>query len=123
MLDDHISFEDNNHSSSLPDQNNDNSYEAGGEGEGENEEREEEVEYFTPTKQNIIKKVADFSTENKKDKDRLKALFSNKTFLTETKSLPISLFISKPDIDDIDIDLDDDPELLQLKLGKYNKIL
>jgi hypothetical protein len=120
MLDDHISFEDNNHSSSLPDQNNDNSYEAGGEGEGENEEREEEVEYFTPTKQNIIKKVADFSTENKKDKDRLKALFSNKTFLTETKSLPISLFISKPDIDDIDIDLDDDPELLQLKLEQEN---
>ncbi|ORX83652.1 hypothetical protein BCR32DRAFT_266809 [Anaeromyces robustus] len=85
--------------------------------EEEKEEEEEEEEYFNPTKQNIIKKVVDFSTENQKDKDRLKILFSNKTFLTETKSLPISMFISKPDIDDIDIDLDDDPELLKLKMG------
>jgi len=91
-----------------------------GEGEGEGEGEEEEVEYFNPTKQNIIKKVVDFSMENKRDKDRLQALFTNKTFLTETKSFPVSMFISKPDIDDIDIDIDDDPELLQLKLGMYN---
>jgi len=89
-------------------------------GEGDHNEGEEEINYFNPTKQNIIKKVIDFSVENKKDKDRLKALFSNKTFLTETKSLPVSMFISKPDIDDIDIDLDDDPELLQLKLEQEN---
>ncbi len=87
--------------------------------EGEGEGNEEEIEYFNPTKQNIIRKVVDFSEENRKDKDRLQALFTNKTFLTETKSFPVSMFISKPDIDDIDIDLDDDPELLQLKLGIY----
>ncbi|OUM63899.1 hypothetical protein PIROE2DRAFT_9506, partial [Piromyces sp. E2] len=105
------------------------------EGKGGEEEEEEEnnsnnnsndnntndnINYFNPTKQNIIQKVVDFSVENKKDKDRLKAIFSNKTFLTETKSLPVSMFISKPDIDDIDIDLDDDPELLQLKLEQEN---
>jgi len=95
-----------------------------GEDDGKKDDsEEEEIEYFNPTKQNIIKKVVDFSVENKKDKDRLQAIFSNKTFLTETKSLPVSMLISKPDIDDIDIDLDDDPELLQLKLGIYKKYL